>query len=170
MGIRELSLEDAGALETVRLQRQRMRRDPEHPAGEESRDWTRFFSRSGSHGWGYFREGILLGTVFLRPDPRQPIHSLLSGLWVDERQRRRGLGRHLSVKAIQFAEMEAYQVIKLWVTETNHPACLLYASLGFHPTGRLRAVPHDPFVHLQQYSRQLNRTRTVPEVGLVHVE
>lgn len=133
-----------------------MRREPESSAAEGTYDWAGFFAKAGSHGWGFFHEEVLLGTIFLRPDPRQPLHTLLSGLWVDETHRGSGLGRRLTLQAIDFAETEAFQVVKLWVAETNHPACLLYGSLGFSPTGRLRAVSRDPFLHLQQYALYLH--------------
>lgn len=159
MGVRELSGLDAEVLEVIQ-RRRRARRGAESTEAEGAFDWETFFSRSGSHGWGYFHERELLGTVFLRPDPRQPLHTVCLGLWVEEAHRGKGLGRCLTLRAIDFAETEAYQLIKLWVAETNLPACRLYKNLGFAPTGRLRAISQDPFLHLQQYALSLQTVGT----------
>ncbi|MEM6599916.1 MAG: GNAT family N-acetyltransferase [Verrucomicrobiota bacterium] len=118
-------------------------------------DWAEYFSRSGNRGWGGYLDQQLMGTIFLQADPQHPTHVLIRGLWVGEAHRGNGYGRALVSFALDFADAECYRVVKLWVSEFNTPAAMLYRGMDFVPTGRLRASAHDPFHHLQQFMLNL---------------
>ncbi|MFU8806389.1 MAG: GNAT family N-acetyltransferase [Bradymonadaceae bacterium] len=64
-------------------------------------------------------------------------------LWIEElyvtpRARRRGIGRLLVEKILNYAEAEGIQGIDLEAYQGNTPASILYRSLGFYRLGRER--------------------------------
>jgi ribosomal protein S18 acetylase RimI-like enzyme len=149
MVVRELALGDARAIENVRQFRAREAAAAHSPMA--SYDWTQFFSQSGHHAWGMLDDGLLVGTLFLMPDPRHPNHVFIQGLWVAELHRGQGIGHQLLQAAVSYADAECYRMVKLWVAENNLTAKTLYRELDFRPTGRLRAAAYDPFHHMQQF-------------------
>jgi len=62
-------------------------------------------------------------------------------LYVAPEQRRRGLGRLLSLHAMQHAALLGYQTVLLDSLERQAPAVQLYESLGFHRTTQYIANP-----------------------------
>jgi len=145
MEICKLGLIDEMAIKSARKSHGQM-----IPSSSPPDDWSQFFSHPNNHGWGAYINGKLIGTVFLHPDARHPTHLILSGLWVESSHRGCGYGQDLTQHTLMFAEMECYQMVKLWVSELNTTARSLYKSMGFTPTGRLRAFTYEPFQHLQQ--------------------
>jgi ribosomal protein S18 acetylase RimI-like enzyme len=63
-------------------------------------------------------------------------HRATLGIGVEESFCRRGLGRKLMLKAIEFASCNHIEWIDLFVFGDNHPAIGLYRSLGFDEVGR----------------------------------
>jgi ribosomal protein S18 acetylase RimI-like enzyme len=66
--------------------------------------------------------------------------AFMSGVWVDPRHRRRGLGRWLVREACDWARSKAATQLMLWVDETNPGAAAFYEALGFRATGESRPV------------------------------
>ena len=74
-----------------------------------------------------------------------PALAHMSGVWVDPRYRRRGLGRGLVAGACQWAASKGAQRLQLWVDDTNPAGVAFYLSLGFRPSGDRRpATPAAP--------------------------
>ena len=71
--------------------------------------------------------GILIGNVAVHPD------------W-----RRRGIGRSLMRRAIEYASDLGARWVGLEVRAGNDPACQLYEQLGFQPVGRTRWLVRPP--------------------------
>jgi ribosomal protein S18 acetylase RimI-like enzyme len=65
----------------------------------------------------------------------------LLGMWVEPRQRRKGIGKRLVEAAIEAARTADATRVELEVNETLEPAVRLYRSCGFVPTGRQRLLP-----------------------------
>lgn len=154
MKIRELGLVDAIAIDSAQ-------HGHVSSSSSDRSAWADFFSRSGNRAWGSFVEDKLIGTVFLQPDPLQPTHVTLRGLWIDEAHRGCGYAHELIDAALEYADAECYRMVKLWVSELNTSAVSLYRSMDFVPTGRLRPSAHDPFHHLQQYVLDLHQPLSV---------
>jgi len=154
-----MDLRELGLVDVMSICKARYRHASSDP--RFSQPWNEYFSRAGNHGWGAYLDGVLIGTVFLQPDPRHPTHVILRGLWVDEAHRGNGYGHTLVSHALHFADAECYRMVKLWVSELNAVATSLYLELDFVPTGRLRASAHDPFHHLQQFALDLRQESTL---------
>jgi GNAT superfamily N-acetyltransferase len=68
----------------------------------------------------------------------------LVSMWVDPAARRRGIGRALVERALEWAREHGATRVILWVTETNEPALRLYEACGFERTGECQPLPSDP--------------------------
>jgi ribosomal protein S18 acetylase RimI-like enzyme len=64
----------------------------------------------------------------------------MSGVWVDPRYRRRGLGRRMVEEARAWAASKGAERMLLWVDDTNPEGARFYVSLGFLRTGESRPV------------------------------
>jgi ribosomal-protein-alanine N-acetyltransferase len=62
----------------------------------------------------------------------------LGGLAVDERRRRRGIGRRLVREAVEYARTERLRAVALHVSVANRAAIALYDAEGFNVVRRLR--------------------------------
>jgi ribosomal protein S18 acetylase RimI-like enzyme len=86
-------------------------------------------------------EAVGLVTVFLDDDDPGSAH--LVSMWVAPDHRRRGVGRQLIEAVLGWAREERAERVKLWVTETNEAAGLLYREMGFVETGARQPLPSD---------------------------
>ncbi|HKV89937.1 MAG TPA: GNAT family N-acetyltransferase, partial [Thermoplasmata archaeon] len=81
-------------------------------------------------------DGALVGALLTAEhDPRTGV---FLDLLVEPSHRRRGLGRYLVSWGLRALSALGYSTARLWVTETNRPAWLLYLSVGFEVVGRAR--------------------------------
>jgi len=64
----------------------------------------------------------------------------MTGVWVDPRYRRQGLGKWLVHEACRWADSKGADRLVLWINDTNPIAVRFYEALGFIPTGESRAV------------------------------
>jgi ribosomal protein S18 acetylase RimI-like enzyme len=83
-----------------------------------------------------------LVAVFAEPDAPGRMH--LVSMWVDRRHRRRGVGRALVDRALDWASRHHAHEVILWVADHNTTARHLYEQLGFRPTGKRQPLPSDP--------------------------
>lgn len=66
--------------------------------------------------------------------------SAMTGMWVDPRFRRRGIGDLLVKKVVEWAADRGYEEMFLWVTDGNANAQRLYERNGFVRTGGVQEV------------------------------
>jgi len=114
-------------------------------------------SRAGSgRTFSAWRGGVIVGlATALPPEAHRPEWHLV-GMWVDPRERGRGVADQL-VEAVctQASESDA-DVVSLWVTEVNSRARAFYRRLGFTPTGRRQLVrPEEPDHWEEELARRL---------------
>jgi GNAT superfamily N-acetyltransferase len=68
----------------------------------------------------------------------EPPH--IESVWTDQAHRRTGVARALVQWLIDHEQQAGAQEILVWVIDPNPVAMLLYASLGFEPTGERQAL------------------------------
>jgi len=72
----------------------------------------------------------------------------LISMFVRPQARGRGVGEALIAKVIDWAGDQDATSVRLWVTESNKPARMLYERCGFSPTGERQPLPSKP--HLSE--------------------
>lgn len=91
-----------------------------------------------SRAFGAFDDGLLVGTVALEYSAKVKTRhkAVIVGLYVAAANRNRGAGLAL-IKAVidQTRTRPEVTMLTLTVTDGNHPAIRLYASMGFKPWG-----------------------------------
>jgi ribosomal protein S18 acetylase RimI-like enzyme len=87
--------------------------------------------------WAGFDRGSIVGVV--RASARLPSSWVLGGVFVQPDARAKGWGKRLVAAAVREAEAQSARA-GLYVREERTPAMRLYASLGFRPVARRRAV------------------------------
>jgi ribosomal protein S18 acetylase RimI-like enzyme len=95
---------------------------------------------SASQALGAFRDGYLVGTLFVRRHtPLKARHrALMGGMYVAPEARRRGIGRALLLEAISRLRTAGdIEQVELTVVRTEEPARRLYLSAGFQVQGVL---------------------------------
>ncbi len=101
----------------------------------------------GSDTWLAVRAGRPVGSVAVFQLPERPRDEcVLVGMWVDPGERGQGVGRQLVQTVLDHAADRGRTRVVLEVAHENAPAVALYRSLGFVPTGRTGAMPHDPSI------------------------
>ena len=85
--------------------------------------------------------GDLVGTVV---GLREGADVYLAAMWVAPSHRRRGLGRELVERVVEWARALGTAAVVLEVNEALEPAVALYERAGFRPTGARRPLPTDP--------------------------
>jgi ribosomal protein S18 acetylase RimI-like enzyme len=76
---------------------------------------------------------------------KEPALAHMSGVWVEPKYRRRGLGRRLVTNACEWAASSGAARLQLWVDDTNPAGGEFYRSMGFRATGGRRpASPSTP--------------------------
>ena len=138
------------------------------PAAEararDAEGWTRLaHSLTAPDGNAMFvadGEGSLVGMAIGLRDPARADSVTLVGMWIDPAWRRRGLASALVSAVLDWAAAQSRPRVCLWVTETNHGAGRLYASLGFRPTDRYQPLRSNPRLQMAEmvYERAAPRT------------
>jgi len=82
--------------------------------------------------WLVEKDGIVAGSIAVVEDTKETAQ--LRWLLLSPDLRRRGMGRFLMQKAINFCKDCGYRSVFLWTVSTLTPAAGLYQSLGFHIT------------------------------------
>lgn len=84
--------------------------------------------------------GIAAG--FLDKDDATRAH--LVSMWVAPTHRRRGIGRELVDKIVDWARLKSARTLTLLVTSNNDPAIRFYQQLAFQKTGWTEPYVNDP--------------------------
>lgn len=79
----------------------------------------------------------------------------MTGVWVDPRYRRQGLGQQLVHETCAWASSKGANRLLLWVDDTNPGAARFYEALGFNPTGDSRPVSPSSPLRENAFERQL---------------
>jgi ribosomal protein S18 acetylase RimI-like enzyme len=118
-------------------------------AGRSDEEWRQLVTQppERSRTWLALRERRPVGTVgaFRLPD-QPPDECILVGMWVDPGARGLGVGELLVGTVVEAASQQGMRRVVLEVAHENGPAVALYERLGFVPTGRTGAMPHDPSI------------------------
>ena len=87
--------------------------------------------------------GEARGSVYGIRDQDNSNGGRVGGMWVDSQHRARGLGTALLEAVVQWAMLEGFSAIRLWVPPNSQEAKALYVKAGFVPTGDTKSVPGD---------------------------
>ena len=145
MLIRPLCQEDATAYRALMLEGYTLAADAftsvaEERASEPLTWWERRIQHPNglSRAFGAFDDGLLVGTVAVEYSAKVKTRhkAVIVGLYVSAANRNRGAGVAL-IKAVidQTRTRPGVTMLALTVTDGNHPAIRLYASMGFKPWG-----------------------------------
>jgi len=77
-------------------------------------------------------------------DKNDATRAHLISMWVAPRHHRRGIGRELVEKIVDWARLKSARTLMLLVTSSNDPAIRFYQQLGFQMTGRTEPYANDP--------------------------
>ena len=86
---------------------------------------------------------------------KTPGLAFMSGVWVDPRYRRQGLGRQMVEATCRWALDKAATRLRLWVDDTNPGGARFYEALGFVATGERRPSGERSTVEEVGYERTL---------------
>lgn len=118
---------------------------------------------AGSDTWLGVRSGRPVGSVASVSPPEQAADErVLVGMWVDPAARGQGVGEALVRTVLEHAAAAGLRRVLLEVAHENAPARALYARMGFVPTGRTAAFPHDPTITELEMERVLAAGVPVP--------
>lgn len=138
MKIRKLEGKDALEYQSIRLKS--LRENPEHFGSsfeEESTQKNDYFkdrlNQNHSFVYGYFIDSVLVGIIVLVKETRIKTAHIanISAIYVDPIYRRRGIAKTLIQAAINKANEEKIERIRLTVNKNNTPAIRLYETFGF---------------------------------------
>jgi ribosomal protein S18 acetylase RimI-like enzyme len=118
-------------------------------AGRSDDEWRQLVTQPAerSRTWLALLGERPVGTVgALRLPDQPPGECILVGLWVDPAARGLGVGELLVRTVAEAAAQQGMQRVVLEVAHENRPAVALYERMGFVPTGRTGAMPHDPSI------------------------
>jgi ribosomal protein S18 acetylase RimI-like enzyme len=114
-------------------------------AARTDEEWREMVARSPT--WLAMDGDRPLGSVAGISLPDQPEDEcVLVGMWVDPAARGRGVGERLVRTVVAWAAEEGLSRVLLEVAHENAAARSLYERVGFVPTGRTGAMPHDPTI------------------------
>ncbi len=146
MEVRELAAVDAEEYWTLRLEALMLSPEAFATSYEEAvkrknpiEQVKENFSADGSHTFGAFLDGDMVGIVTLIQEThRKMSHKAnIFAMYVTSRSRGKGAGTALMEAAIQKAkDMEEIEKINLTVVSSNESAKKLYTSLGFASYGK----------------------------------
>jgi ribosomal protein S18 acetylase RimI-like enzyme len=109
-----------------------------------------------SRTWLAMRGDRAVGSVGSFRLPDQPEGECIPvGMWVDPSARGLGVGELLVRTVLDSAAARGLDRVVLEVAHENGPAVALYERLGFVPTGRTGAMPHDPSITEFEMERPL---------------
>lgn len=120
-------------------------------AARTDEQWQRLVATSDT--WLALRAGRALGSVASAGLPGQADERVLVGMWVDPAGRGQGVGEALVRTVLEHAAANGMRRVLLDVAHENAPARGLYERMGFAPTGRTDAMPHDPTITELQMER-----------------
>jgi len=153
--IRQLTPADAASFRELRLEGLRL--NPEAFGStydfEKNQPLTRYTGwLTKSAVFGAYQNSQLIGTAsFTQLSGQKDSHKgLLRAMYVRPTARRTGAGRQLVQSIIDYARQKVEQ-LQLTVVSTNHPALLLYQSLGFQQYG----LEKNALKHNNQYSDEI---------------
>jgi ribosomal protein S18 acetylase RimI-like enzyme len=115
-------------------------------AGRSDDEWRQLVTQppERSRTWLALRDGRPAGMVgSFRPPDHPEGECILVGMWVDPAARGLGVGELLVRTVLEAAAEQGLHRVVLEVAHENGPAVALYQRLGFVPTGRTGAMPHD---------------------------
>jgi GNAT superfamily N-acetyltransferase len=159
MRLRAVRSDELDRLKDLRLRA--LRDDPgafgsryEDEVGRDPSEWLRWVTLGSTFvvddgGW----HGLV--AVFLDRDDASICH--LGSMWVDPRQRGRGLGRWLLAAGIGWAREVGAASIRLGVVDGNAVASRVYRRAGFEPTGEREPLHSDPTKSVVFLARPLVR-------------
>jgi GNAT superfamily N-acetyltransferase len=102
-------------------------------------DWLSTFEGSS---WVVARTGEdIVGLARSLQNPGRPRVRNVESVWVDPAFRRHGITRALVETLAQVERPAGVREFLVWVLEDNHDARLVYAHLGFEPTGERQPLP-----------------------------
>jgi ribosomal protein S18 acetylase RimI-like enzyme len=117
----------------------------EQAAARTDAQWQDMVGRSDT--WLAMRGGRPVGSVASFRLPEQgDDECTLVGMWVDPGARGQGVGRQLVGTVADRARARGLRKVVLDVAHENASAVALYERMGFVPTGRTGAMPHDPSI------------------------
>ena len=117
----------------------------EQAASRTDEEWRQLLE--GSDTWLARRDGRAVGSVAAFRGPEQAEDEcVLVGMWVDPQARGAGVGEALVRAVVDHAAARGLSRVLLEVAHENAPAIALYERMGFVPTGRTGALPHDPSI------------------------
>jgi len=146
MQVRAVRSDELDRLKDVRLRA--LRDDPgafgsryEDEAGRDPSLWLRWVTGGSTF---VAEDGAWHGlvAVYLDGDDASLCH--LGAMWVDPRQRGRGLGHRLLDAGIGWAREAGATSIRLGVVDGNAAASRAYRGAGFEPTGEREPLRSDP--------------------------
>ncbi|MCC7367579.1 MAG: GNAT family N-acetyltransferase [Chloroflexi bacterium] len=94
--------------------------------------------------------GAWLGITGSYVEPHQPETAHVVSVWTAPEARRRGVGLALLAAAREWARTRGMSEQRLFVSNTNDSARMLYERAGFRLTGRTEPYPNDPALHEQE--------------------
>jgi ribosomal protein S18 acetylase RimI-like enzyme len=101
--------------------------------GADSFDRAVFVATRGERG---------IGMVFVKSGSPPGI-AFLGGMWVNPEFRRRGVGRSLVERGMDFLRSVGQAEVALWVTRGHQDVVRFYRSLGFRSTGSSEPIRAD---------------------------
>jgi ribosomal protein S18 acetylase RimI-like enzyme len=117
----------------------------EDAAARSDEQWQQLVTHLDT--WLALRDGRPVGSVGTFQHPEGPPgEGVLVGMWVDPQARGHGVGRRLVQTVLDHAASRGLTRVVLDVAHENAAARTLYEQLGFAPTGRTGAMPHDPTI------------------------
>ena len=118
-------------------------------AARPDREWVGMVNQpaSRSRTWMALQGERAVGSVGVFRLPEQPEDEcVLVGLWVHPSARGLGIAELLVGAVLAAAREQGRRRLLLEVAHENERAAALYRRIGFRPTGRTGAMPHDPSI------------------------
>lgn len=133
----------------------------EQAAARTDEEWRELVGTSRT--WLALHAGAPVGSVASVQPPEGPADvCVLVGMWVDPAARGRGVGERLVRAVLDDAAARGRTRVLLDVAHENAPALALYRRMGFVPTGRTDAMPHDPTITELEMQRVLTPDPAAP--------
>jgi len=90
-------------------------------------------------------------------ESNSPSIASLTSLWVEPGSRGHGIGDQLVIAVLEWAKMQGFSQVLLWVTEGNSHAEALYERNGFTRTGDVGQI--DPNTVIDQPRREFEMSK-----------
>jgi len=100
--------------------------------------------------------------VFVRCE-EPPAPAFLGGMWVHPSFRRRGIGRILVERGLEFLRSVGQCQVSLWVTSVHADALSFYRRLGFQETGATASLRPGSPLTITELNLELSRN---PQAGI----